>query len=66
VGAPLGLALGYRPTYTPETEALPACDVMRKKRFYFVLLVLVLILPALPGFAAKAAKRAASPVLRFA
>jgi hypothetical protein len=39
---------------------------MRKRRFYFILLVLALILLALPGFAAKAAKRAAGPVLRFA
>jgi hypothetical protein len=39
---------------------------MRKKHFYFMLLVLVLILLALPGFAAKAAKRAARPALRFA
>jgi hypothetical protein len=28
-----------------------------RRRFYFVLLVLALILLALPGFAAKAAKR---------
>jgi hypothetical protein len=28
-----------------------------RKRFYFVLLVLALILLAVPGFAAKAAKR---------
>jgi hypothetical protein len=39
---------------------------MRKKRFYFILLVLALIMLALPGFAAKAAKRVAGPVLRFA
>jgi len=39
---------------------------MRKKHFYFVLLVLALVLLALPGFAAKAAKRAAGPALRFA
>jgi hypothetical protein len=39
---------------------------MRKKHLYFVLLVLALILLALPGFAAKAAKRAAGPALRFA
>jgi hypothetical protein len=39
---------------------------MRKKHFYFMLLVLALILLALPGFAAKAAKRAAGPALRFA
>ena len=39
---------------------------MRKKHFYFMLLVLALILLALPGFAAKAAKRAAQPALRFA
>ena len=39
---------------------------MRKKHFYFMLLVLALILLALPGFAAKAAKKAAGPVLRFA
>jgi hypothetical protein len=37
-----------------------------KKRAYFILLVLVLILLALPGFAAKAARRAARPALRFA
>jgi hypothetical protein len=29
-----------------------------RRRFYFVLLVLALILLALPGFAAKAARRA--------
>jgi hypothetical protein len=39
---------------------------MRKKHFYFMLLVLALVLLALPGFAAKAAKRAAGPALRFA
>jgi hypothetical protein len=39
---------------------------MRRKHFYFMLLVLALILLALPGFAAKAAKRAAGPALRFA
>jgi hypothetical protein len=39
---------------------------MRKKHFYFMLLVLALILLALPGFAAKAAKRAVRPALRFA
>jgi hypothetical protein len=39
---------------------------MRKKHLYFMLLVLALILLALPGFAAKAAKRAAGPALRFA
>ena len=39
---------------------------MRKKHFYFVLVVLALILLALPGFAAKAAKKAAGPALRFA
>jgi hypothetical protein len=39
---------------------------MRKKHFYFMLLVLALILLALPGFAAKAAKRAAAPALHFA
>jgi hypothetical protein len=33
-----------------------------KKRFYFTLLVLALILLALPGFAAKAARRLARPV----
>jgi len=37
-----------------------------RKRFYFMLLVLALILLALPGFAAKAARRAARPALRFA
>jgi hypothetical protein len=39
---------------------------MRKKHFYFMLLVIALILLALPGFAAKAAKRAAGPAFRFA
>ena len=39
---------------------------MRKKHFYFMLLLLALILLALPGFAAKAAKKAAGPALRFA
>ena len=33
-----------------------------RRRFYFVLLVLVLILLALPGFAANAAKRISVPV----
>jgi hypothetical protein len=37
-----------------------------KRRFYFTLVVLALILLALPGFAAKAARRAAVPALRFA
>ena len=37
-----------------------------KRRLYFMLLVLALILLALPGFAAKAAKKAAGPALRFA
>jgi hypothetical protein len=37
-----------------------------RKRFYFVLLVLALILLALPGFAAKGAKRVARPTLRVA
>jgi hypothetical protein len=39
---------------------------MRKKHFYFTLLVLALILLALPGFAARAAKRVVRPALRFA
>jgi hypothetical protein len=39
---------------------------MRKKHLYFTLLVLALILLALPGFAAKAAKRVVRPALRFA
>jgi hypothetical protein len=39
---------------------------MSRRRFYFMLLLLALILLALPGFAAKAARRAAGPVLRFA
>jgi hypothetical protein len=38
---------------------------MRKKHFYFMLLVLALILLALPGFAANSAKRVAGPALRF-
>ncbi len=37
-----------------------------KKRFYFTLLVLALLLLALPGFAAKAAKRTARLTPRFA
>jgi hypothetical protein len=37
-----------------------------KRRFYFILLVLALVLLAIPGFAAKAAKRGARPALRFA
>jgi hypothetical protein len=37
-----------------------------RRRFYFMLLVLALILLALPGFAVKAAKRATRPVVRFA
>jgi hypothetical protein len=37
-----------------------------KRRFYFTLVVLALILLALPGFAAKAAKRTVGPALRFA
>jgi hypothetical protein len=37
-----------------------------KRRFYFILVVLALVLIAIPGFAAKAAKRAARPALRFA
>jgi len=35
---------------------------MMKKRFYFTLLVLALILLALPGFAAKAARRLTGPL----
>jgi hypothetical protein len=37
-----------------------------KRRFYFILAVLALLLLALPGFAAKAAKRVTRPALRFA
>lgn len=37
-----------------------------KRRFYFILLVLALLLLAIPGFAAKAARRAAGPALRLA
>jgi hypothetical protein len=37
-----------------------------KRRFYFILAVLALLLLALPGFAAKGLRRAARPVLRFA
>jgi hypothetical protein len=37
-----------------------------KKRFYFVLLTMILILLALPGFAAKGARRVVRPVPRFA
>jgi hypothetical protein len=39
---------------------------MRKRHFYFMLVVLALILLALPGFASKAAKRVVRPRLRFA
>jgi hypothetical protein len=35
-----------------------------RKRFYFTLIVLALILVALPGFAAKAARRVAGRTLR--
>ncbi len=35
-----------------------------RRRFYFMLLVLALILLALPGFAAKAARRAGRVSLR--
>jgi len=37
-----------------------------KRRFYFILVVLALVLFAIPGFAAKAARRATRPSLRFA
>jgi hypothetical protein len=37
-----------------------------RRRFYFILVVLALLLLALPGFAAKAARRAARPAFRFA
>jgi len=37
-----------------------------KRRFYFILAVFALLLLALPGFAAKAAKRVTRPALRFA
>jgi hypothetical protein len=37
-----------------------------KRRFYFILVVLALVLLALPGFGAKAARRAVRPTLRFA
>jgi hypothetical protein len=37
-----------------------------RRRFYFTLLVLALILLAVPGFAAKGVRRAAGPALRFA
>jgi hypothetical protein len=37
-----------------------------KRRFYFILVVLALVLLAIPGFAAKAARRAARPAARFA
>jgi hypothetical protein len=39
---------------------------MRKKHFYFMLLVLALVLLALPGFAVKATKRVTKPALHFA
>jgi hypothetical protein len=37
-----------------------------KRRFYFILVVLALLLLAIPGLAAKAARRAVGPALRFA
>jgi hypothetical protein len=38
-----------------------------KRRFYFILLLLALLVLALPGFAAKAAKRTRRrPAVRFA
>jgi hypothetical protein len=37
-----------------------------RRRFYFILVVLALVLLAVPGFAAKAVRRAARPALRFA
>jgi hypothetical protein len=37
-----------------------------KRRFYFILLVVALLLLAIPGFAAKAVRHAARPALRFA
>jgi hypothetical protein len=37
-----------------------------KRRFYFILVVVALLLLAIPGFAAKAAKRTVRPALRFA
>jgi hypothetical protein len=37
-----------------------------RRRFYFTLLVLALLLLAVPGFAAKGARRAARPALRLA
>jgi hypothetical protein len=37
-----------------------------RRRFYFTLAVLALLLLALLGFAAKAVRRAARPELRFA
>ena len=37
-----------------------------KRRLYLILLVLALVLLAIPGFAAKAARRVTGPMLRFA
>jgi hypothetical protein len=37
-----------------------------KRRLYFILVVLALVLLAIPGFAAKAARRATRPALRLA
>jgi hypothetical protein len=37
-----------------------------RRRFYFTLLVLALLLLAVPGFAATGARRAARPALRLA
>jgi hypothetical protein len=37
-----------------------------RRRFYFTLVVLALILLAVPGFAARGMRRAARPALRLA
>jgi hypothetical protein len=37
-----------------------------RRRFYFILVVLALLLLAIPGFAAKAARRVPRPAIRFA
>src|SRR5438477_610237 len=47
-------------------HACTAGGLTMKRRFYFILFVLVLVVLAVPGFAAKAAKRVARPALRLA
>ena len=49
-----------------DGHARAAGGVTMKRRLYFILLVLALLLLAIPGFAVRAARRAAAPLLGFA